>query len=152
MLEGRSSHGLAVLHGELWALGGSDNSSNVHHSCERLDEATNAWVRGPDMSTKRIRFGVAILNGESWAVGAWISRSRISSFIGRANAWTLPPAGGFLAPTCSWHVMATALLCSVVSYGPLVDGLRPLLCLRAYLTAPANACTRRGTNGSQDQP
>ena len=35
----RYNHGLAVLDGQLWAIGGDDL-----HSCERLDADSNVWV------------------------------------------------------------------------------------------------------------
>ena len=85
MLEGRSEHCLAVVHGELWAVGGRGNNDrdSIHsvwhldpttntfwtNSLEHLDPTTNTWVQGPNMLSDRISFGVAILNGELWAVG-----------------------------------------------------------------------------------
>ena len=82
MLEGRRGHGLAVVEGELWAVGskGEDTfPTSVFRSCERLDQVTNAWVRGPDMSTDRSNFGVATFNGELWVLGGLTSRTRLRS-------------------------------------------------------------------------
>ena len=43
----RHSHSLAVLNGELWAVGGCPEESLL--SCDRLDAATNVWVMGHDL-------------------------------------------------------------------------------------------------------
>ena len=51
----RESHSLAVLDGELWAIGGINGSERGYllQSCERLDAATNVWVVGPDLPMSR---------------------------------------------------------------------------------------------------
>ena len=48
----RQTHSLAVLDGELWAVGGEGDSEELQ-SCERLDAATNVWVVGPDLPMPR---------------------------------------------------------------------------------------------------
>ena len=46
-----------------------DSNGNDIRCCERLDQATNSWVRGPDMLSTRTFFGLGVVNGELWAVG-----------------------------------------------------------------------------------
>ena len=48
----RHYHSLAVLDGELWAIGGVNKGEHLK-SCERLDAVTNVWVVGPDLPMSR---------------------------------------------------------------------------------------------------
>ena len=50
-------------------VGGEDDIVVALCSCERLDVATNAWMRGPDMLSERTYLGVCVLNEEVWAIG-----------------------------------------------------------------------------------
>ena len=52
MITGRRGHGLAVLDGYLWAVGGygvDGWEGGPLRSSERLNPATNVWVAGPDL-------------------------------------------------------------------------------------------------------
>ena len=54
----RSSMGVAVLQGKLYAVGGWDGSTCLD-TVERFDPATNAWEAVVPMSAKRQALGVA---------------------------------------------------------------------------------------------
>ena len=50
MITPRHGHGLAVLDRQLWVVGGFINGSlGCSVFCERLDDATNAWVAAPNL-------------------------------------------------------------------------------------------------------
>ena len=126
MLDCRAGHRLAVLHRQLWAVGGFDNNDTLR-SCEHLDEMSSAWVRGPDMTTDRHDFGVVVLNGELWIVGG---NDGVNFDDTHANAWTPSPAHGFLGPTCSRHAVTIALLCYMGNCGPSVAVMKPTARIR----------------------
>ena len=60
--------GVVVLRGELWIVH-SDGST------ERLDAATNRWVRGPHKPLKRQSFAVAVFRGQLWVTGGMNERA-----------------------------------------------------------------------------
>ena len=50
MLKGRRGHGIALIDGDMWAVGGFDGyemDSNDHRSCERFDHTTNTLAPTP---------------------------------------------------------------------------------------------------------
>jgi N-acetylneuraminic acid mutarotase len=51
-----------VLHGKLYAIGGSDGAHALR-TVERFDETTNCWESLPSMPTRRVFFSVAVLHG-----------------------------------------------------------------------------------------
>jgi len=51
-----------VLHGRLYAIGGSDGVQALR-TVERFDESTNCWDSLPSMPTRRVFFSVAVLHG-----------------------------------------------------------------------------------------
>lgn len=51
-----------VLHGKLYAIGGSDGAQALR-TVERFDEETNQWESLPPMPTRRVFFAVAVLRG-----------------------------------------------------------------------------------------
>ena len=65
----RSSFGLAVFNGQLWAVGGAGMDGDAIASCEYLDAASNTWMAGPAMTTTRKSHGLAVLDGQLWAIG-----------------------------------------------------------------------------------
>ena len=79
MTEGRYKFGLCVFRGDLWAVGGGDETGNPNlrigtlrgtlRSCAHYDVSKQIWVRGPDMVTERKDAAVSVLNGELRAIG-----------------------------------------------------------------------------------
>jgi len=57
----RSSLAAAVIGGELYAIGGLDDSYTKLASSERFVPRANAWVAAPAMDTARSDHAVAIL-------------------------------------------------------------------------------------------
>ena len=68
MLEYRSSVGVGILDGFLYAVGGYNGQLTVN-TVERYDPRTAEWQMITEMSTERSMLGVASLNGELYAVG-----------------------------------------------------------------------------------
>lgn len=66
----RSSVGVGVLEGRLYAVGGYDGASRqCLHTVERYEPAADAWERVADMSARRSGCGVGVAEGALYAVG-----------------------------------------------------------------------------------
>lgn len=66
----RSSVGVAVLDGKLYAVGGYDGASRqCLHTVERYDPAADAWEPAADMGARRSGAGVGVAGGALYAVG-----------------------------------------------------------------------------------
>ncbi|XP_028156357.1 kelch-like protein 3 isoform X2 [Ostrinia furnacalis] len=66
----RSSVGVAVLDGRLYAVGGYDGASRqCLQTVERYDPARDAWEPCPEMSARRSGAGVGAVGGALYAVG-----------------------------------------------------------------------------------
>ena len=68
MNERRSSLGVAVLDGMLYAVGGY-NGQETLRTVEKYDPALGQWTMVADMLNARSLLGVAALNGFLYAVG-----------------------------------------------------------------------------------
>lgn len=68
MIEHRSSLGISILDGFLFAVGGYNGQTTVN-TVERFSPRTQEWSMITDMSTERSMLGVTSLNGELYAVG-----------------------------------------------------------------------------------
>ena len=66
----RSEHGVAVLDGKLYAVGGFGDDGGLS-SVEQYDPATNAWEAVASMVTPRENHAVAVLDGKLYAVGGY---------------------------------------------------------------------------------
>lgn len=64
----RSTAGVAVLNGRLYAVGGRDSISCLS-SMECYDPHRNRWTACAPMSQRRGGVGVAVCNGKLFAVG-----------------------------------------------------------------------------------
>ena len=64
----RTSVGVAVLDGFLYAVGGQDGVSCLNY-VEKYDPESNKWSKVANMTTRRLGVGVAVLNGCLYAVG-----------------------------------------------------------------------------------
>ena len=94
MQHDRSDFGLAVLRGDLWAVGGGSTDDRLK-SCERLEAHSSKWVLGPDMSTAREFLAVAVLDDEVWAIGGCCCDGTVLSSCERLTAsgvWIPGPA------------------------------------------------------------
>lgn len=68
MIEHRSSLGVGILDGFLFAVGGYNGQMTVN-TVERFNPRTQEWSMITEMSTERSMLGVTSLNGELYAVG-----------------------------------------------------------------------------------
>jgi len=67
MAEARDSHSVAVLDGNLYAVGGYNG--DYFSSVERYDPALDAWEAVTPMAAARSRLSVAMLDGKLYAAG-----------------------------------------------------------------------------------
>jgi N-acetylneuraminic acid mutarotase len=81
MAEARSDHGVAVLDGKLYAVGGySGGDGSYLSSVERYDPTTNAWEAVAPLAASRAAVSLAVLDGKLYAVGGYDDGgNRISS-------------------------------------------------------------------------
>lgn len=70
MIEHRSSVGVGVLDGLLYAVGGYNGQTTVN-TVERYNPRTEEWTMISEMTTARSMLGVASLNGHLYAVGKY---------------------------------------------------------------------------------
>ena len=78
MIEHRSSLGVSILDGFLFAVGGYNGQMTVN-TVERFNPRTQEWSMMTDMTTERSMLGVASLNGELYAVGKWFVWNSLQS-------------------------------------------------------------------------
>lgn len=64
----RTSVGVAVLEGFLYAVGGQDGVQCLNH-VERYDPKENKWSKVAPMTTRRLGVAVAVLGGYLYAIG-----------------------------------------------------------------------------------
>lgn len=65
----RSALALAVLDGEIYALGGRNSNGSPSSRVDILDPATGKWRRGPALPEARAGIGAAVLEGRIHVVG-----------------------------------------------------------------------------------
>ena len=65
----RKQHGVAVLGGKLYAVGGHMDAGGDLASVEVYFPATNTWSTVPPMGSVRKQHGVAAIGGKLYAVG-----------------------------------------------------------------------------------
>ena len=81
--------GVAVLNGQLYAVGGSDGQ-NPLSSVEHFDPRVGTWFQVAPMSARRKHLGVAVYRGLVYAAGGRDDSTELSSvecYDPRANAW-----------------------------------------------------------------
>ncbi|VDD82029.1 unnamed protein product [Mesocestoides corti] len=81
--------GVAVINGQLYAVGGSD-SQHPLATVEHYDPRVGSWYRIASMSARRKHLGVAAFGGFIYAVGGRDDSTELSSaecYDVRANAW-----------------------------------------------------------------
>uniref|UniRef100_A0A3Q3JSM2 Kelch-like protein 20 n=1 Tax=Monopterus albus TaxID=43700 RepID=A0A3Q3JSM2_MONAL len=92
----RTSVGVAVLGGYLYAVGGQDGVSCLN-IVERYDPKENKWTRVASMSTRRLGVAVAVLGGFLYAVGGSDGTSPLNTverYNPQENRWhTVSPMG-----------------------------------------------------------
>ena len=91
MATARSEHGVAVLDGKLYAVGGYSNDDGILSSVERYDPAANAWEEVAPMAEAREAHAMAVLEGKLYAVGGqdagYNALSSVERYDPAANAW-----------------------------------------------------------------
>ncbi len=81
--------GVAVINGQVYAVGGSDGQHPLS-TVEHYDPRVGAWHRVASMSARRKHLGVAVFGGFIYAVGGRDDSTELSSaecYDARANAW-----------------------------------------------------------------
>lgn len=69
---------VAVLGGQLYAVGGSDGQAPLN-TVERYDPRSNKWAPVAPMSTRRKHLGCAVYDGQIYAVGGRDDCTELSS-------------------------------------------------------------------------
>lgn len=75
---------VAVLGGQLYAVGGSDGQAPLN-SVERYCPRSNKWTAVAPMSTRRKHLGCAVFDGQIYAVGGRDDCTELSSAERSAN-------------------------------------------------------------------
>ncbi|KAI4569838.1 hypothetical protein MJT46_007132 [Ovis ammon polii x Ovis aries] len=87
----RSSVGVGVVEGKLYAVGGYDGASRQCLSTvEQYNPATNEWTYVADMSTRRSGAGVGVLSGQLYATGGHdgpLVRKSVEVYDPGTNTW-----------------------------------------------------------------
>ncbi|VDO10162.1 unnamed protein product [Haemonchus placei] len=90
MLTRRWGHGSAVLHGELYVVGGHNGNSGELGSAEKYDLRANKWTSVADMSCSRVGLGLATVSGNLYAIGG-LNRSVDHSLKDHASVEVFDP-------------------------------------------------------------
>jgi len=88
----RSSVGVGVLCGVIYAVGGYDGNSRMClSSVEVYNPNDDVWVRVADMSSRRSGAGVGVLQGQLYSVGGHdgpLVRKSVECYNPESNTWT----------------------------------------------------------------
>ena len=88
----RSSVGVGVLCGVIYAVGGYDGNSRLClSSVEVYNPNDDVWVRVADMSSRRSGAGVGVLQGQLYSVGGHdgpLVRKSVECYNPESNTWT----------------------------------------------------------------
>lgn len=88
----RSSVGVGVLSGVIYAVGGYDGNSRMClSSVEVYNPSDDIWVRVADMSARRSGAGVGVLQGLLYSVGGHdgpLVRKSVECYNPESNGWT----------------------------------------------------------------
>jgi N-acetylneuraminic acid mutarotase len=86
---------LAVVGGQIYAIGGRDDNAVSQRVVERYDPATDTWHAAAPMGTGRGNPGIAVTGGKVYAVGgqgAGVALRTTERYDPAADRWeTLPP-------------------------------------------------------------
>jgi len=86
-------HGVGVLNGKLYAMGGQD-SNNIVSSVESYDDVRNQWITVASMLIPRSEHRIQVFNGKIYAVGGYNSTGTLSSvecYDEGSDTWTAVP-------------------------------------------------------------
>lgn len=67
----RFGHGLVVLHGSLYAVGGYGDDGGRVKSVEKYDQENNLWSEVAGLNSVRSALGCAVLNGNIYVAGGY---------------------------------------------------------------------------------
>ncbi|XP_064605185.1 actin-binding protein IPP-like [Liolophura sinensis] len=102
----RSGHGVAELNGQIYVIGG-ENNSLIYDSTDCYDPVTNEWYEGPPMILPRTGMGVCSLNGCMYALGGWVGSEigdTVEKFDPSINQWQ--GVGRVITPRFSMTALA----------------------------------------------
>ena len=86
----RSGHGIAVLDGCIYVVGG-ESDSLIFDNTECFNPATQTWTMVPSMTVPRCGLGVCACDGKIYAIGGWIGSQigdTVERFDPEMNMWT----------------------------------------------------------------
>jgi N-acetylneuraminic acid mutarotase len=105
-----SGHGVCVVDGLIYVLGGLDSENGCISSVHRFDPVANVWSAVAPMSAPRVALGYFVLGGSIYVVGGFDGEDRLSSmerYSVASDSWS-EVGGGELAtarsPFCA-HVV-----------------------------------------------
>ncbi|XP_033738171.1 actin-binding protein IPP-like [Pecten maximus] len=87
----RSSHGAVVLNGQIYVVGG-ENDSLICDNVECYDPASNKWSSLPCLNYPRCGLGLCVANDCIYAFGGWVGEElgdSVEKYDPETNQWTI---------------------------------------------------------------
>ena len=91
MTDARSGHGIAVLNGHVYVVGG-ENDSLISDTVESFNPASEVWASQPNLNFPRCGLGVCEFKGSLYAFGGWIGTeigNSFEKFDPKAGVWVV---------------------------------------------------------------
>ena len=91
MTDARSGHGIAVLNGHVYVVGG-ENDSLISDTVESFNPASEVWASQPNLNFPRCGLGVCEFKGSLYAFGGWIGTeigNSFEKFDPKAGVWAV---------------------------------------------------------------
>ena len=87
----RCGHGAAVLNGQIYVVGG-ENNSLLTDTVEFYDPVSNKWEMAASLNHPRSGHGVCTMNDAIYAMGGWVGETldaSVEEYDPETNAWTI---------------------------------------------------------------
>jgi len=93
MITNKRTFSLAVLDGEVYAIGGEDHKENPLSSVEAYDPVSNTWVKKASMLSPRQDFATEVVDGKIYVIGNLVngvpdSFGPMEMYDPKTNQWT----------------------------------------------------------------